>query len=225
MKSAVIVFPGSNCDHDMHHALALMGHNVDYVWHKTADLSGYDLVTLPGGFSYGDYLRAGAIARFSTIMNAVVDFAKTGKPIIGVCNGFQVLVECGLLPGALLRNANLRFVCRYVYLRTENRNTRFTKSIPENQALKIPVAHGEGCYFLEDENIKRLEDHQQIVFRYVDSDLQITESANPNGSVNNIAGIINETGNVLGMMPHPERAMEDVLGSSDGRFIFESLIS
>lgn len=223
MKSAVIVFPGSNCDHDMYHALKTMGHEVDFVWHKTADLSDYQLVTLPGGFSYGDYLRAGAIARFSTIMNAVTDFAKSGKPVIGVCNGFQVLVECGLLPGALLRNENLRFVCRYIHLKAENNGTIFTKSVPQDQPLKIPVAHGEGRYFMEADDIRQLEDNGQIVFRYVDTALQTTDAANPNGSVNNIAGIVNEAGNVLGMMPHPERAIETILGSDDGRYIFESL--
>ncbi len=224
MKSAVIVFPGSNCDHDMHYALKLMGHDVEYVWHKTADLSEYDLVTLPGGFSYGDYLRAGAIARFSTIINAVVVFAKSGKPVIGICNGFQVLVECGLLPGALLKNSGLRFVCRYINLRTENYNTMFTNAIPQNKTLKIPVAHGEGCYYLEEDQINHLEDRQQIVFRYADVGMEVNDAANPNGSVNNIAGIVNQAGNVLGMMPHPERAIETLLGSDDGRYIFESLV-
>jgi phosphoribosylformylglycinamidine synthase len=207
----------------MYHALKALGHEVDFVWHKTADLSRYELVTLPGGFSYGDYLRAGAIARFSTIMNAVVNFAKTGKPVIGICNGFQILTESGLLPGALLRNAHLRFVCRYIHLRTENHDTMFTRAIPKQNLLKIPVAHGEGRYFIEAENLWRLEDNRQIVFRYADEHLQTTDTANPNGSLNNIAGIINKAGNVLGMMPHPERAIETLLGSADGRFIFESL--
>lgn len=223
MKSAVIVFPGSNCDHDMYHALMQTGHQAEFVWHKTADLSEYDLVVLPGGFSYGDYLRAGAIARFSAIMQAVVEFAKTGKPVLGICNGFQILVEAGLLPGALLRNQQLRFVCRQVYLRTENRRTIFTNSINGENPLKIPVAHGEGRYFISDDGIKKLRDHNQVIFRYVNAPFGKEADANPNGSLDNIAGIINEKGNVLGMMPHPERAVEPLLGSADGRLIFESL--
>lgn len=223
MKSAVIVFPGSNCDHDMYYALMHTGHQAEFVWHKTTDLSKYDLVVLPGGFSYGDYLRAGAIARFSAIMQAVVEFAKTGKPVLGICNGFQILVEAGLLPGALLRNEQLRFVCRQVYLRTENRQTMFTHSINGENPLKIPVAHGEGRYFISDDGMKKLRDHNQVVFRYVNSPTVGKAEANPNGSLDNIAGIINEKGNVLGMMPHPERAMESLLGSADGRLIFESL--
>lgn len=223
MKSAVIVFPGSNCDSDMLHALQLMGHQVEFVWHKTADLSGYDFVALPGGFSYGDYLRSGAIAKFSPIMRAVSDFAKSGKPVIGVCNGFQILVETGLLPGALLRNSGLRFVCKYVYLRNENQATRFSQKIPKNHALKIPIAHGEGHYFADADTHKSLQDNNQIVFRYVNSENEIIETANPNGSVDNIASVINKQGNVLGMMPHPERAMEKILGSEDGRYIFESI--
>lgn len=225
MKSAVIVFPGSNCDHDMHHALELMGSSVDYVWHQTTDLSGYDLVALPGGFSYGDYLRAGAIARFSPILQAVVDFAGSGRPVIGVCNGFQVLAEAGLLPGALLRNAELRFVCRPVYLRVENRDTRFTRAIRDEGPLRIPIAHGEGRYQADDAVIRELRESGRIVFRYVDGDNRPTEAANPNGSRDNIAGIINAEGNVLGMMPHPERAVETLLGSRDGRGIFESLLA
>lgn len=223
MKSAVIVFPGSNCDQDMYHALVQTGHQAEFVWHKTADLSEYDLVVLPGGFSYGDYLRAGAIARFSSIMQAVVDFAKKGKPVLGICNGFQILVEAGLLPGALLRNQQLRFVCRQVYLRTENRRTRFTNSITAENPLKIPVAHGEGRYFISEDGMKKLRDHNQVVFRYVNAPAGLEAEANPNGSLDNIAGIINEKGNVLGMMPHPERAVEPLLGSADGRLIFESL--
>lgn len=224
MKSAVIVFPGSNCDHDMYYALMQTGHQAEFVWHKTSDLSKYDLVVLPGGFSYGDYLRAGAIARFSSIMQAVVDFAKKGKPVLGICNGFQILVEAGLLPGALLRNQQLRFVCRQVYLRTENPQTIFTNSINnETNPLKIPVAHGEGRYFISEDGMKKLRDHNQVVFRYVNAPTGATAEANPNGSLDNIAGIINEKGNVLGMMPHPERAVESLLGSADGRLIFESL--
>ncbi len=222
MKSAVVVFPGSNCDHDMHHALNMLGHDAEYVWHKTADLSQYDLVALPGGFSYGDYLRAGAIARFSTIMKAVVDFAKSGKTVLGVCNGFQILVEAGLLPGALMRNANLRFVCKQVYLKTENSDTRFSRAIPD-QALQIPIAHGEGRYFIDSAGYESLQENKQIVFRYATPENNVTEAANPNGSLDNIAGIVSRGGNVLGMMPHPERAVESLLGSDDGRWIFESL--
>lgn len=225
MKSAVIVFPGSNCDQDMLRALTLMGHRAELVWHKTGNLSGYDLVALPGGFSYGDYLRAGAIARFSAIMKAVADFAAKGKPVLGVCNGFQVLTEAGLLPGALLRNQNLRFICRPVYLRTENHNTRFTRAIPPGTVLKIPIAHGEGRYYIDPEGLKRLQDQEQIIFRYANARGEIDPQANPNGSLDHIAGIINREGNVLGMMPHPERAMQAILGSEDGRRIFESLFT
>ncbi|HQU71833.1 MAG TPA: phosphoribosylformylglycinamidine synthase subunit PurQ [Calditrichia bacterium] len=223
MKSAVIVFPGSNCDHDMFHALQIMGSEVEYVWHKTHDLSGFDLVALPGGFSYGDYLRCGAIARFSPIMQAVTHFAKSGKPVLGVCNGFQILVEAGLLPGALLRNENLRFVCKHVYLKPENRQTRFTRAIPDGQLLRVPIAHGEGRYLVDGDTAARLADNGQIAFRYANADG--TGSANPNGSMDDIAGVFNAEGNVLGMMPHPERAVESLLGSEDGRYIFESLLS
>lgn len=207
----------------MYHALMQTGHQAEFVWHKTAGLSEYDLVVLPGGFSYGDYLRAGAIARFSSIMQAVVDFAKKGKPVLGICNGFQILVEAGLLPGALLRNQQLRFVCRQVYLRTENRRTRFTHAIANDTPLKIPVAHGEGRYFISEDGMKKLRDRNQVVFRYVNAPAGMEAEANPNGSLDSIAGIINEKGNVLGMMPHPERAVEPLLGSADGRLIFESL--
>jgi phosphoribosylformylglycinamidine synthase len=207
----------------MHYALMQTGHRAKFVWHKTADLSEYDLVVLPGGFSYGDYLRAGAIARFSTIMKAVVNFAKKGKPVLGICNGFQILVEAGLLPGALLRNENLLFVCRQVYLRTENSNTMFTRSFSNGKPVKIPVAHGEGRYFIDRQGLKALQDNNHIVFRYVDECNEAVQEANPNGSIDNIAGVINAMGNVLGMMPHPERAIEELLGSTDGRLIFESL--
>lgn len=225
MRSAVIVFPGSNCDDDMRHALQLMGSEVDFVWHKSGSLNGYDLAVLPGGFSYGDYLRCGAIARFSPIMNAVIEFARKGRPVLGICNGFQTLVEAGLLPGALLPNHRLRFVCRPVFLRVENTDTRFTCAIPPDTLLQIPIAHGEGRYFWEEEELQKLEDNQRIVFRYVDRQGRRSETANPNGSANDIAGIINSAGNVLGMMPHPERAVEKLLGSDDGRKIFQSLLS
>lgn len=223
MKSAVIVFPGSNCDHDMFHALKILGHDVHYLWHKNPDLDDFDLVVLPGGFSYGDYLRAGAIARFSPIMQEVKRFAQKGKFLMGICNGFQILTETGLLPGALLKNRNLRFVCRQVFLRVENRSTSFTNASTENKPLKIPVAHGEGNYFIETAGLEELKANQQVVFRYVDEENNVNADANPNGSIDNIAGIINREGNILGMMPHPERAVEEMLGSSDGRIIFESL--
>ena len=225
MKSAVVVFPGSNCDHDMFYALQQFSDDVQFVWHKTADLRGFDLVVLPGGFSYGDYLRAGAIARFSPIMKAVVDFAASGRPVMGICNGFQVLVEAGLLPGALLRNQDLRFVCHQVYLKAENRATRFSNAIPDETPLKIPIAHGEGCYIHHERGLAELEENGQILFRYVSRDGQPTAEANPNGSMNNVAGLINREGNVMGMMPHPERAVEALIGSADGRRVFESLVA
>lgn len=224
-KCAVIVFPGSNCDHDMWHALRVSGFDSEYVWHKTTSLDGFDLAFLPGGFSYGDYLRAGAIARFSPILQALTTFARQGRPVLGVCNGFQILVEAGLLPGALLRNENLRFVCRQVLLRTENNRTLFTDSLSEGQILRVPVAHGEGRYLADHETIAELKENQQVVFRYVDEYNQPTAAANPNGSVDNIAGIVNRDGNVLGMMPHPERAIEALLGSTDGQYIFQSLLA
>jgi phosphoribosylformylglycinamidine synthase I len=224
LKYAVVVFPGSNCDHDMFYALKkVMKFQVDFIWHQDVSLDNYNAVVLPGGFSYGDYLRAGAVARFSPIMNEIIRFAGKGKPVLGICNGFQILTECGLLPGALMRNQDLRFVCRHVYIRTENSDTRFTSFLKPKSVLKIPIAHGEGNYFIDQEGLKALADNQQIIFRYVDQNGDITPEANPNGSLDNIAGIINKQGNVLGMMPHPERAMELLLGSDDGRYIFESL--
>lgn len=200
-----------------------MKFQVDFIWHQDVSLDNYNAVVLPGGFSYGDYLRAGAVARFSPIMNEIIRFAGKGKPVLGICNGFQILTECGLLPGALMRNQDLRFVCRHVYIRTENSDTRFTSFLQPKSVLKIPIAHGEGNYFIDQEGLKALADNQQIIFRYVDQNGDITPEANPNGSLDNIAGIINKQGNVLGMMPHPERAMELLLGSDDGRSIFESL--
>jgi phosphoribosylformylglycinamidine synthase I len=224
VKYAVVVFPGSNCDHDMFYALKkVMGFQVDFIWHQDVNLDDYDVVILPGGFAYGDYLRAGAVARFSPIMNEVIRFAGKGKSVLGICNGFQILTECGLLPGALMRNQDLRFVCRHVYIRTENPDTRFTSALSVNNVLKIPIAHGEGNYFIDPERLMELKDNQQIVFRYVNQYGEISPESNPNGSLDNIAGIINKQGNVLGMMPHPERAMEILLGSDDGRYIFESL--
>jgi phosphoribosylformylglycinamidine synthase I len=223
LRSAVIVFPGSNCDHDMYQALKLLGHTVNYVWHKNPNLESFDLVVLPGGFSYGDYLRAGAIARFSPIMPEVISFARKGKFLLGVCNGFQILTETGLLPGALLKNQNLRFACQQVFLRVENKSTSFTSANTLDRPLMIPIAHGEGNYFIERAGLEKLRYNQQIVFRYVDDQGNVSPEANPNGSVDNIAGVINKEGNILGMMPHPERAVEKMLGSADGRVIFESL--
>lgn len=223
MKSAIIVFPGSNCDHDMYHALQVLGHDAEYVWHKNSNLDDFDLVALPGGFSYGDYLRAGAIAHFSPIMQELLRFANRGRFVIGICNGFQVLTETKLLPGALLRNQNLRFLCQPVYLRVENPKTNFTAAIDIPRPLKIPIAHGEGNYFIDTAGLNELEANQQIVFRYVDRDGNAVPEANPNGSTDYIAGVINKEGNVLGMMPHPERAVDSLLGSSDGTAIFESI--
>ncbi|HFB68137.1 MAG TPA: phosphoribosylformylglycinamidine synthase subunit PurQ [Calditrichae bacterium] len=225
MKAGVVIFPGSNCDRDAFEALKLMGYQVEYIWHQETNLTGYDLIVLPGGFSYGDYLRAGAIARFSPVMQEVVRFAGNGGKVLGICNGFQILTEAGLLPGALLRNESLRFVCKYVTVRVENTNTTFTHKITEQRPLRIPIAHGEGNYFVDDETLAELKANNQIVFRYVDEHGEPTPEANPNGSRENIAGVINREGNVLGMMPHPERAVEAILGSEDGRFIFESLLA
>lgn len=224
-KFGVIVFPGSNCDHDAYHAAAhVMNSETRFIWHKDTDLQDSDIVIVPGGFSYGDYLRSGAIARFSPVMKAIVDFANKGGIVIGICNGFQILLESGLLEGAMLRNRDLRFVCKHVWLRTENNHTLFTNKLKKNQVLKIPVAHGEGNYFTNPDTLKSLEDNQQIVFRYCEPDGTVTDKSNPNGSLKNIAGICNKEKNVLGIMPHPERAVEFFSGSTDGRFIFESLL-
>ncbi len=222
----VIVFPGSNCDHDAYHALAhVMNANTKFLWHKDTDLSDIDFLLIPGGFSYGDYLRSGAIARFSPIMQSVIEFAQKGKPVLGVCNGFQILLEAGLLPGAMLHNQKLRFVCKHTHIRCETLDTLFTRHIEKGEVLKLPVAHGEGNYFTDQEQLKELQDNDQIVFRYCESDGATTEEANFNGSVDNIAGICNASRNVLGMMPHPERAVEEILGSDDGRQIFESALN
>lgn len=226
-KFGVVVFPGSNCDHDAYYVIKkILGHDVTFLWHKENNLDDVNVIVLPGGFSYGDYLRTGAIARFSPIMNSVIDFANKGGIVIGICNGFQILLEAGLLPGVMLRNISLQFVCKDVYLSTENRNTLFSNEIPnEKKAIKIPVAHGEGNYFASDDVIKSLQDNNQIVFRYSDSKGQVSDDVNPNGSLMNIAGIINKQGNVLGMMPHPERACDPVLNKTDGQFIFKSIIN
>lgn len=224
MKFGVVTFPGSNCDYDAYAAVRhVLNEDVEFLWHKSEDLAGSDIVILPGGFAYGDYLRAGAIARFSPIMQQVTRFAKSGGLVMGICNGFQVLTEAGLLPGALIRNSHLRFSCKHVYLRTERPGTAFTAALSKGDVLKIPIAHGEGNYYHFDADIRRLEDNGQILFRYCDASGELTPDANPNGSVHNIAGIVNAEGNVLGMMPHPERAVEAVLGSTDGLKIFDSV--
>ncbi|MGG0238010.1 phosphoribosylformylglycinamidine synthase subunit PurQ [Bacillus rhizoplanae] len=216
MKFAVIVFPGSNCDVDMFHAIKdELGQDVDYVWHDTENLDEYDGILLPGGFSYGDYLRCGAISRFANAMKGVQKAAEAGKPILGVCNGFQILVESGLLPGALIRNKNLKFMCRTVQLRVENNTTMFTSQYEKDEVIDIPIAHGEGNYYCDEATLKQLEENNQIVFRYVE---------NPNGSVSDIAGIVNEQGNILGMMPHPERAVDELLGGADGLKVFQSIL-
>jgi phosphoribosylformylglycinamidine synthase subunit PurQ / glutaminase len=224
-RAAVVVFPGSNCDHDTFYALRkIMNSDARFVWHKEEKLENTDIVVLPGGFSYGDYLRCGAIARFSPIMKDVVRFAGEGGVVLGICNGFQVLCEAGLLPGALLRNDHVRFVCKDVYIRVENADTRFTTTCHEGDILKIPVAHGDGNYLIDEAGLEELKKNHQIVFRYCNQQGELTDSANPNGSIENIAGVINREGNVLGMMPHPERAMERLLGKSDGKKILQSVL-
>ncbi|MCR4288122.1 MAG: phosphoribosylformylglycinamidine synthase subunit PurQ [Deltaproteobacteria bacterium] len=225
MKFAIIVFPGSNCDHDCYHAVKhVMGHEAEYVWHKSTELKGFDCVILPGGFSYGDYLRTGAIARFSPVMNEVARFAERGGLVLGICNGFQILTEAGLLPGVLMRNNGLKFICKSLTLRVENTGTAFTNAYKERQVLNIPIAHADGLYYAGNDTIKALKDGNRIIFRYSTPEGVVTEDANPNGSISNIAGIINEKGNVLGMMPHPERACEGLLGSTDGKGVFESIL-
>ncbi len=224
MKFGVVQFPGTNCDHDTLKAVRrILGEEAELLWHQSTDLNGSDAIILPGGFAHGDYLRAGAIARFSPIMSAVMRFAREGGLVMGICNGFQVLTEAGLLPGALIRNRGLRFRCRQVWLRVENARTRFTSACRKGERLRIPINHGMGNYCNSPEEIKRLEDNGQVLFRYVDANGEATDEANPNGSANNIAGIINREGNVLGMMPHPERSVEALLGSVDGLKIFESM--
>jgi phosphoribosylformylglycinamidine synthase len=225
LKIGIVVFPGSNCDHDAQYvAKTIMEQDARFIWHKEASIGDVDVVILPGGFSYGDYLRCGAIARFSPVMKDVVRFAGSGGLVIGICNGFQVLTEAGLLPGVLLRNKSLLFICKYLHLRVENAGTKFTNKCFPGDVLEIPVAHGEGNYFTDPETLKRIEDNQQVVFRYCDRSGNLTDEANPNGSLHSIAGIMNESGNVLGMMPHPERASDPVLKHIDGRKIFESII-
>ncbi len=226
MNIGVVVFPGSNCDHDCEHIFKdVLGQNVTMVWHKETSLAGLDGVILPGGFSYGDYLRTGAIARFSPVMNAVKQFAAEGGMVLGICNGFQILLEAGLLPGVMLRNRSLHFICKDVYLRVENAATPFTGLCAPGQVLKIPVAHADGNYYTDPVTLAAIKANAQVVFRYCDRDGKVTPEVNPNGALDNIAGIRNAEGNVLGMMPHPERCAESVLGNEDGRLILASMVA
>ena len=226
MKFGIVVFPGTWSDRDCYYSVHnILGQEAAYVWHKETDLTGHDCVILPGGFSYGDYLRTGAIARFSPVMEAVAEFAGKGKPVIGICNGFQVLCEAHLLPGVLRQNDHLQYRCQWTYLKTENTSTVFTSKCPKGQVLKIPISHYEGRYYADDAVLEELEANNRVAFRYATPDGDVTIQANPNGALNNIAGIINKQGNVLGMMPHPERSCEDILGSADGNIIWESIIA
>ncbi len=216
MRFGVVVFPGSNCDHDCFYVLNnVLKQDVKYIWHKDTEVGNVDCIVLPGGFSYGDYLRTGAIARFSPVMQSVIDFSKKGRLVIGICNGFQILLEAGLLPGAMLRNKNVHFICKHVHIKLLNNNTPFTNLYKKDDVLKIPIAHNEGNYYIDEKGLKTLKENNQIVFQYC---------ANPNGAVDNIAGIVNKEGNVLGMMPHPERSSETELGSQDGFLIFKSIV-
>jgi phosphoribosylformylglycinamidine synthase len=224
MKFAVLQFPGSNCDQDVVHVLRnVLGQQAQLLWHKESSVGNTDAVVIPGGFSYGDYLRTGAIARFSPVMKAVQNFAAEGGLVLGICNGFQILCEAGLLPGALIRNRSLQFRCEHVFLKTATKDSPFTCEIPQEKLLRLPIAHGEGCYFADEETLAKLKQGDQILWQYVDAQGGMTELANPNGSLNSIAGICNEARNVAGLMPHPERASEVILGCEDGRLIFESL--
>jgi phosphoribosylformylglycinamidine synthase len=224
MNFAVLQFPASNCDQDAVHVLRnVMGHSARLVWHKESSLGDADAVIIPGGFSYGDYLRTGAIARFSPVMQAVQQFAVNGGLVLGICNGFQILCEAGMLPGALIRNRSLQFRCEHIFLKTVTTDSPFSNQIPADKLLRIPIAHGEGCYFAEDETLSRLETNNQILWRYVDAAGNTNDDANPNGSLRNIAGICSEKRNIAGLMPHPERACEQILGSTDGKLVFDSL--
>ncbi len=224
MKFGILVFPGSNCDHDAYHATAhILGASATFIWHKETDLQQADVIIVPGGFSYGDYLRSGAIAKYSPIMKSVTEFANNGGKVIGICNGFQILLESNLLPGAMLHNEQLKFVCKQTYIKVKSKKTSFTSQIDLNKILQIPVAHGEGNYFIDNEGLKALQDNNQIVFTYCDENGLETNVSNPNGAIHNIAGICNLQGNVLGMMPHPERAVEKLIGSDDGLLLFKSV--
>jgi len=225
MNFAVLQFPGSNCDQDVVHVLRnVLGHSARLLWHKESSLGDASAIIIPGGFSYGDYLRTGAIARFSPVMEAVQTFAANGGPVLGVCNGFQILCEAGLLPGALIRNRSLQFRCENVFLKTATTSSPFTNQIPTDKLLRVPIAHGEGCYFADEETLTKLRANDQILWHYVNASGEATEESNPNGSLDNIAGICNEGRNVAGLMPHPERASEPILGCADGRLVFQSLI-
>jgi len=225
MKFGIVVFPGSNCDHDAYHAAKhVLGQDAEFVWHKDTDLKGADVLILPGGFSYGDYLRTGAIARFSPVMKEVQAFAAKGGPVLGVCNGFQILLEAGLIPGAMLRNKTTKFVCAHVNIRVEQTDTPFTCSARKGQVLRVPIAHGEGNYYAAPEVLAKLEANRQVIFRYVTEGGDVTDAANPNGSIAGIAGLCNDARNVVGLMPHPERACESSLGSADGLVILESAV-
>ena len=226
MKFGVIVFPGSNCDRDMATVTqGLLGVETRMIWHQETDITDIDIVVIPGGFSYGDYLRCGAIARFSPVMNSVIAHAQAGKMVLGICNGFQVLTEVGLLPGALIRNRDLHFICDRVPIKVERNDLDWTCNYQKNQIVTFPIAHGEGRYFADENTIKSLEDNNQVLFRYCSATGEVNEDYNPNGSLNNIAGIINEQGNILGMMPHPERASDPAIGITDGRVMFEGLLA
>lgn len=225
MNFAVLQFPGSNCDQDVVHVLRnVLGHSARLLWHKESSLGDTDAVIIPGGFSYGDYLRTGAIARFSPVMQAVQAFAAVGGPVLGICNGFQILCEAGLLPGALIRNRSLQFRCEHVFLKTVTADSPFTNQVPSGKLMCVPIAHGEGCYFADEETLQKLKADNRILWRYVNAQGEATEVSNPNGSLDNIAGVCNEARNVAGLMPHPERASEAILGCADGRLVFESLI-
>lgn len=225
MKFGVVQFPGSNCDQDAYYAVRdVLKQPVEYIWHQSTDVSGFDCIILPGGFSYGDYLRTGAVARFSPVMNAVQEFADKGGRLIGICNGFQILCEAQLVPGALISNNTLRFKCKYVNVKVENNTSDFSNKCKLGQVLSIPIAHHGGNYYCDPDTLKALEDNDRVLLRYCDAEGNVTEEANPNGSLNNIAGILNERGNVAGMMPHPERAVEQILGSADGVFILQSIV-
>jgi phosphoribosylformylglycinamidine synthase len=217
MKFGVVIFPGSNCDHDCYYAIkTVTGKPVEFIWHQDTSVKGFDAVILPGGFAYGDYLRTGALAKFSPVMQAVRDFADKGGLVIGICNGFQILTEAGLLPGALMRNSNMKYICKFLQIRTETTDTPFTNQLKKGQVLNVPIGHGEGNYFADEDTLKGLEDNGQVAFRYLE---------NPNGSIHDIAGIVNKGRNVLGMMPHPDRSSEQILGSTDGKSIFESMVN
>jgi phosphoribosylformylglycinamidine synthase len=217
MKFGVVIFPGSNCDHDCYYAIkTVTGQPVEFIWHQDTSVKGFDAVILPGGFAYGDYLRTGALAKFSPVMQAVREFADKGGLVIGICNGFQILTEAGMLPGALMRNSNMKYICKFLQLRTETTDTPFTNQLTKGQVLNVPIGHGEGNYFADEDTLKELEDNRQVAFRYLE---------NPNGSIHDIAGIVNKGRNVLGMMPHPDRSSEQILGSTDGKLIFESMVN